>query len=468
MSTLIEVSGRCANEPAIGEPGEAVQGRERHLCCCLLGASLDTGNLGVSALAASSIAAILDCFPGAQIRLVDYGKVPRTCEVMHEDRAVKVELINLRFSWKVLLPNNVLRLIFAALVIRLIPLRAMRAWLIRRNPYLLAIRESSIIGSLAGGDSFSDIYGMRRLIYVGLPQILVLAMGKPLTVLPQTLGPFKSRLARIFGGFILRHADQVYARDQQSLEEVRPLMGARRSKLRCGYDMAFRLDAVAPAALPEWVDRGARSGVVVGLNVSGLLYRGGYSQDNMFGLRADYRELLRGLIRYFAIERGAEVVLIPHVLGDEASIESDPAACKSLLREMKDLCPGKLWLVDGNYDQHQTKYLIGQCDFFLGSRMHACIAALSQGVPAVGLAYSRKFSGVLSSVGVQDLVVDLTRFDTEQALAATKERFNAREAIRHELNRRMPGIRREVAGLFQRIWEQGHARPGGLEASNRA
>ena len=47
------------------------------------------------------------------------------------------------------------------------------------------------------------------------------------------------------------------------------------------------------------------------------------------------------------------------------------------------------------------KAVIGQCDFFIGSRMHACIAALSQGVPCVGVAYSMKFAGVFDTVGME-------------------------------------------------------------------
>ena len=54
----------------------------------------------------------------------------------------------------------------------------------------------------------------------------------------------------------------------------------------------------------------------------------------------------------------------------------------------------------------QTKYVIGLCDVFVGARMHACIAALSQGIPAIGIAYSRKFAGVFETFGVEALVFD--------------------------------------------------------------
>jgi len=68
------------------------------------------------------------------------------------------------------------------------------------------ILASKVHLSIAGGDSFSDIYGLRRFIYVALPQILVLLLGKPLVLLPQTYGPLKGRCSRMIARFIFRRA----------------------------------------------------------------------------------------------------------------------------------------------------------------------------------------------------------------------------------------------------------------------
>ena len=65
------------------------------------------------------------------------------------------------------------------------------------------------------------------------------------------------------------------------------------------------------------------------------------------------------------------------------------------------------------------KTLIGKCDVFVGSRMHACIGAVSQCVPTVSLAYSDKFKGVMAPLGESSVVVDLreaTFEDTENAI----------------------------------------------------
>jgi len=80
--------------------------------------------------------------------------------------------------------------------------------------------------------------------------------------------------------------------------------------------------------------------------------------------------------------------------------------------------------------------------------MHACIAALSQCVPAVGLAYSRKFDGVLDSIGGGATVVDLRQADLNEILRAVGRAFTNRESLRNQLETRMPEIKKSVLNLF--------------------
>jgi colanic acid/amylovoran biosynthesis protein len=261
---------------------------------------------------------------------------PRPIQVKHVEGVATVELVNLRFSWKLHLRNNIARLLATALVLKLVPSKNLRERLVRRNPYLKQIAEADIIGSLAGGDSFSDIYGLRRFFYVALPQLLVLFLDKPLTLLPQTFGPFNGLVTRKVAGFILRNAEQVYARDRESLDEIRPLMGRSRSHPVFSPDMAFLLEPVPPIGQPGWLKNNRQNTPLVGFNVSGLLYAGGYTRNNMFGLKSDYKWLVQRIIDHFIVQMGARVVLVPHVFGDAGDLESDTAAGAAICRELGD------------------------------------------------------------------------------------------------------------------------------------
>lgn len=418
----------------------------------LLGLSFNSPNRGVAALASGTINAVHHAMPDCRIFVLDYGRASATYAVHCEGGLAQVELVNLRYSWKLWLPNNIVRLLFTALILRSLPSKVLRSRLVTRHKYLGRIHAADWLGSIAGGDSFSDIYGLGRLLYVTLPQVLVLLLDKPLVLLPQTLGPFRRRVAKGLGRWIMRRARLVYGRDRQSVAEVRPMMPCP-ERVRFGYDMAFALEPCAPTEPRlRQIERLSATQSLVGINVSGLLYMGGYTQSNMFGLKSDYRRLVRAVVRYF-LERDVPVLLVPHVFADEPGSEGDQQASQACYRELAGGSGGRLHLLPGEPNQHELKHLIGKCDFFIGSRMHACIAALSQAVPAVGLAYSRKFLGVFDSIEVGELAIDLREVGEEAVLKRLASIYEQRARIRKHLRARMNDVKASVLSAIAQLAE---------------
>ncbi|MGH9681752.1 MAG: polysaccharide pyruvyl transferase family protein [Candidatus Acidiferrales bacterium] len=416
----------------------------------ILGATPGSPNMGVGALAAGTVRCFLRAYPDAQLHFLDYAKEPSVQTLTIDGREVHMPVVNLRFSKRVFLPNNIALLLLLALLLKIIPSRKLRNWIISKNPCLSEICGMDMFASIAGGDSFSDIYGMERFLYVSLPQILVLLLGKKLLLLPQTFGPFRGGLAKSFTRYILKHADHVYSRDTQGLEQMKKLLGrgAPESKFEFCYDVAFVLQPAPPPRieLAGFSSLDGHAGPLVALNVSGLLFMGGYTRNNMFGLRADYPQFIRELIDLLAAKKGASVLLVPHVFG--ADKESDTSACELLYEELKDKYPGRLGLVLGQYNQHEIKYVIGQCDFLIGARMHACIAAVSQAIPAVCVAYSDKFIGVMSAIGVDSIVADARKLDGPQLVEFVENALDGRAAIHERLRERIPEVQARVLNLF--------------------
>jgi polysaccharide pyruvyl transferase WcaK-like protein len=195
--------------------------------------------------------------------------------------------------------------------------------------------------------------------------------------------------------------------------------------------------------------RAAGDRPLVGLNVSGLLLMGGYTRRNMFELQLDYGALINRLVTHLIEDRHADVLLVPHVYGDHA--ESDTVAARTVHARLQGRHTSRLFCAQGNYDQHEIKHIIGRCDFFVGSRMHACIAALSQGIPAVGVAYSDKFAGVFDSVGAGAMVADPRRLTVDETIAAISRAFDARAATQTQLRADMPRIKARVLALLDEV-----------------
>lgn len=191
----------------------------------LLGVTRNTDNYGVRVLLTSAVALLARADSDASITIVDYGRTPEQWNEPTPSGSREVRLVNLRFSWRIHLPNNIFRLFCFVALARLLP-RGIRQGLWRLNPWLRRILEARASFSLAGGDSFSDIYGFSRFLYVALPQMLVILLGQPLVLLPQTFGPFQGQIARWMARYIVCRAHSVYSRDEQGVNAVRALAGA--------------------------------------------------------------------------------------------------------------------------------------------------------------------------------------------------------------------------------------------------
>ena len=418
----------------------------------LLGASFDTGNMGVSALAESTIKIILNRWPDAEILFLWNGRIPHRQNLVIMGRQVSITKIPIRFSKNILLPHHFLSFVLYGLLAKVLPRSRTKYVLLNRNPYFKALYELDLVMDITGGDSFSDIYGFKRFFLGFLCKWLVTFLGKKLVLLPQTYGPFQRPLAKAMARYILNHATMVYSRDRAGIGYVNGLLNKHQNnKVRFAPDVAFVLDARKPGHLDIEPSANIRTenSVVVGLNISGLLFNGGYTRNNMFGLKSNYRELVYAVIEKLLKYNNTAVLLIPHVFPPAGyEVESDPDACMRVYEQLGQIYPGRLFLVKGVYDQGEIKYVIGLCDFFIGSRMHSCIAALSQSIPAVGLAYSRKFQGVFHSIGLEDLVIDMREKDQEEIVDAVAKALSQRDALAAHLRNNVPDAQQRILGMF--------------------
>ena len=419
---------------------------------CLLGASFDTGNMGVSALAESSIKITLNKWPNAEVILLGSGYKPQQHRLFVSSKEICAKILPIRFCKNIFLPYHFLWLVLYGLFVKVLPTAQLKNTLVNYNPYFKILYEMDLVVDITGGDSFSDIYGFRRFFLGFLCKWLVIFLGKKLIMLPQTYGPFKKNITKAMARYILKRANTIYSRDQDGLEYVKNLLGSntKNGKVQFAPDVAFVLDTRKPDdfdASP--LSKIPKNTTVVGFNISGLLFNGGYTRDNMFGLKTDYRTLIPAVVHMLLEDKDVVVLLVPHVFPPaDYEVESDPNACLKVYEQLKQIYPGRIYIVEGQYDQGEIKYIIGMCDFFIGSRMHACIAALSQCIPAVGLAYSKKFEGVFRSVGAEHSVIDMRSRNHDEILEDIAEAYKCRQATAKHLAEIIPVIREEVLKLF--------------------
>jgi polysaccharide pyruvyl transferase WcaK-like protein len=414
----------------------------------IMGTPVSSGNRGVLALGASLTNLCAEASGGGEVKLllVNREAHPVTFRVGGAPKPIAV--VNLRMSPTGSPRQQVLMIVALSLLYKLVPIPFLRRALREFSPWIEAVATADVVGDVRGGDSFSDIYGLKRFVLAFLPVWSVLLIRGSMVQFPQTYGPFRSPLARWMGRYILRRSSVVVARDTRSQAVAQELIGPGRT-VGLSPDVAFSLEAVRPDRVrTEPPLEGPAPAGVVGINVNGLMWHGGYTRDNMFGLQLDYPQYLRRLVPALLEAQPGEVWLIAHTFAADGDVESDPDAGRLLRDSLPPSLQSRVRLVSHPYDPYEIKGVIGRCDFFVGSRMHACIAALSQGVPCVGVAYSMKFGGVFASVGMGGWVIDGREVEVATAVERTLELYAQRDARREPLRQAAEEARRELRRVF--------------------
>lgn len=285
----------------------------------------------------------------------------------------------------------------------------------------------SVIGAqdcaldIAAGDSFADIYGMRRFAHQWATKVLAILHKVPLIFSPQTIGPFERQPYISLAKMVLSGADAVVARDPMSLEAIRKLAPNAHNAL--AVDVAF--------ALP-YQDNSAQRGQTrlrVGVNVSALLFNEADLGRNKFGLEVDYAVLMRRFLADLTARSDVEVHLFTHCNHPNGGWDDDDVVTDKIAAEFPVAIR-----VPSFAGPCEAKSYISGLDFVVAGRMHACIAAFSSGAAVVPVAYSRKFSGLFGMLDYK-WMVPVRGTDTEAALAFLHDCLQRRNELAQDARR---------------------------------
>ncbi|MCB0346089.1 MAG: polysaccharide pyruvyl transferase family protein [Bdellovibrionales bacterium] len=271
--------------------------------------------------------------------------------------------------------------------------------------FIREFRRCRLILDIGEGDSFSDIYGNLRFAKLAVSKLIALCSGTPLVLAPQTIGPFAGAASRKASAALIKRCVRTFARDSESLKYAQDLCPG--ANLSLASDLAFALP------FDKNFQHEPEGAVHVGINVSALLFHGGYNSSNQFALAIDYRAFISKLLAKLCGNPSLFVHLIPHVLDTSQHVEDDYQINAELHREFPNVIPAPKFR-----SPSEAKAYIAGLDFFVGSRMHSTIAAYSSGVPVLPIAYSRKFSSLFGDIGYHH-TVDAASVESDDKLVET-------------------------------------------------
>jgi polysaccharide pyruvyl transferase WcaK-like protein len=211
-----------------------------------------------------------------------------------------------------------------------------------------------------------------------------MALGVPVVLWAASVGPFSAKpgVEKVMSAHLRRYA-AITVRETVSLDYLRSI-GVDHAELVADPAFHLRPESFDTAGL---IRPGRR---LLGVNVSPLIRK--FRQDAASAAAMDQEVI--AFLRQVLQETDLDILLVPHV----GSLDGGPH--NSDWHYMKPLLAGfegrddRIRLAPAHLNASQLKHLIGACAYFMGARTHATIAALSQGVPTISIAYSIKAKGI--------------------------------------------------------------------------
>lgn len=321
-----------------------------------------------------------------------------------------------RYGFRTMLPERGFGR--AALVSKLM------SWPFRIN-YGVALR-SDLDGVLdASGFAYGDQWGPEPTEDSAVLAEQCKRRGVPYILMPQAFGPFTTDRIRSAARRLIENSALVFPREETSLTHAKSL-GTQNSKILKAHDFTVLAKSNLPAGsmLPD----------SFGCIVPNVRMLDKASDD----IGRHYVAFLVTCIRELQ-DRGIRPVFLYHDPKHDSKVaEEVNRAAGTSLDVISHSCPKAL------------KAVIGRSKVVIGSRFHALVGALCQGVPVLATSWSHKYEELLTEYGVPELLLKPGESDIPKMLASILDE-PGRSLIVSRLNSAAEGFRIQSLDVFDRI-----------------
>jgi colanic acid/amylovoran biosynthesis protein len=264
-------------------------------------------------------------------------------------------------------------------------------------------------------------------------------LDKPIVLFAESLGYYRNPVNRIVAKYIFTHVGLILVREELSKNYLLDL-GIGDEKIFVTADPAFLLERAPQLRVDEIFAREnipKFSRPLIGINPSSSIPK--FRDDTKKG-EQEYIALMTEVITHVIETKDADILLIPHVFADG----NDD---RDIIRKIAGAVSknSNVYQITQEYTAAELKGIIGCCDMFIGARMHATIAATSQSIPTIGIAYSHKMKGIIGdALGLNQYIIDINKLDAERLSGMIDDVFSNRESISEYIRTKIPGIQEKA------------------------
>lgn len=267
-------------------------------------------------------------------------------------------------------------------------------------------------------------------------------LKKPVVKFTQDMGPFENKVNRYLAKLCLDRLGFILVRGEITKEHVKKLGTDR--PIYVHPDTAFVLDPapiekINRIMLQEKLDKKPLIGIVasrqVDKRISGASDRDTKSQNK-------YTIVLAQIADHLIEKLNALIVFIPNEIAQQKGEYDDIYVAKKVYERIKN--KSEVRLITTEYQAHELKGLIKECDLLITSRYHSTVAALSTCVPCLVIGWGFKYDQVMGIIGQNEFACNFESMTLDEVQAKVDKLWHDREKVKAELASRMPSIEQSV------------------------
>jgi len=298
-------------------------------------------------------------------------------------------------------------------------------FLLKSNSILKSYNESDLILNMTG-IGFHDFFGKMVVVKHALWLLPAFLLKKPVIAYSQSLGPFDSQLNKILAKHCLNRVNALVIRGESSHQYIKELKIRR--PILVSPDVGFLLDPSSSDQLRSIYENehfDQHQSPLVGVSVNRVI-DWKLKQDN------PYITFLASALDYIQQKYKATIIFIPHDTRDKDVV-------KKIINKMtlKENCV----LIKGDYPAEDLKGIIGQCDYFVGSRYHSIVASLSMCVPTLVIGWSHKYREIMKLFNQDRFIINMEDINPDDLINKIDELCLNKKMIKIELEKHVGEVR---------------------------
>jgi len=254
----------------------------------------------------------------------------------------------------------------------------------------------------------------------------------PIMKVSQAMGSFNGILNKMAARYALKKVDLIAARGLVTSAHLDSI------KIKHEYctDAAFSLET--KGSLPDKV-----------ISVFGSLRK---NEKKIIGLcpsvvvkeycdnhKMDYKVIMTEFVKRLT-DKGYSVVMFSHSARKftSKSKNNDLPLCREIYQKANNL--KDFHFIDDILNAVELRLLIGQCDYFIGSRFHSVISALCVKVPFFLIGWSHKYAEVLDAFQIPEMALDFKDLKVKKLMEKFDELIEEEDRIRNLIESNLEGV----------------------------